>query len=433
MSAQDQHNNDEADLEGFESPEEDFDQGSDPDAVQADADDADFQDVSDDIDTDVFGEEQPSDQPVKKKTNWFNIGVAVVAVAVAGGLIWTKLGPQIMGGGDTVSPVAGASAPANPVATPVTKAGSEAAAQAAIGGGATAPAGAGLLDNPDQFANLNQAPQPDAPAPVLPSGNDPFAALGDVQAAPLPMPAPISGTPVAVDASSSKPQAQAAVEAAPAASKSLAAVETMQPQAAAMPVATANTTSGLEAGDTEALKAQVSTLEQKLEALDSKITAAVEQMGTGAASAPAPVDDARLSSIQSSLERLEARLDDLSSKREAAPRSVSMSDDVTPAPKKTSKKSTKTKGSSPSRSQSQWDQPYTPPTPQSVMAQPVASNNSTGWELRGAQTGRAVIARGSDLREVSVGESVPGLGEITGVANMGGRWVVQGTQGRLSQ
>jgi intracellular multiplication protein IcmG len=93
------------------------------------------------------------------------------------------------------------------------------------------------------------------------------------------------------------------------------------------------------------------------------------------------------------------------------------------APKKSSKPKVQT---------SHWDEPYSPP----AQMQEVSlrqGQGSGGWELRGATSGRAIIARGSDIREVGVGETVSGLGEITGVASVNGRWVVQGTQGRLSQ
>lgn len=416
MNTQTPDQTDDIDLEGFETPEEDFQET--PEAVQEDAD---FQDVSDELDTDVFGEEQPAEPPAKKKINWFNIGVAVVATAVAGGLIWSKLGPQIMGGGDGMVPVASAPADASPVAVPVNKAGSEAAAQAAVGSslGGTA-VGTALLENPDQFANLSQSPAPSAAVSPAATATDPFAALGSAAPA-LPMPAPISGTPAPAADTAQKPAEQAVAAAAP-----------QQPQAAveAPKVVSAEPLPGPAAAESSsndgALKAQVSALEQKLEALDSKISAAVEQIGT-AAPVAAPVDDARLSSIQSALARLESRLDDLSSNR----RPVDVSVDE-PAPKKTVKKSSKPKVAA--KSQSKWDQPYSPqPSAAPAAAAQSVSAGSGGWSLRGAQTGRAVIAKGADLREVAVGEVVPGLGEITGIANMGGRWVVQGTQGRLSQ
>jgi hypothetical protein len=63
------------------------------------------------------------------------------------------------------------------------------------------------------------------------------------------------------------------------------------------------------------------------------------------------------------------------------------------------------------------------------------TNSSARWELRSAQSGRAVLApRGSnDLVTVGVGDVLPGIGRITAIDMIGGQWVVQGTQARLAR
>jgi hypothetical protein len=181
--------------------------------------------------------------------------------------------------------------------------------------------------------------------------------------------------------------------------------------------------------DQSALKSQVSALEQKLEAMDAKLNEAVEKIAVLPAAAPA-VDDARLASIQKTLERLEARLDDVASaprtaskkaepKQEDAPYVVVTPD--APAPKKSVK-------AKPQVAANDMDAPYVPPVEKAAVKTP-----SNPWSLRGAQSGRAIIAKGDDMREVSVGETVAGLGKITGIATVGGRWVVQGTHGRVTQ
>lgn len=70
------------------------------------------------------------------------------------------------------------------------------------------------------------------------------------------------------------------------------------------------------------------------------------------------------------------------------------------------------------------------PAPKKTTSRPV--NN---WTLRSAKEGQAVISRkGSDtLRTVTVGATVSGIGRITAISNASGKWVVQGTQGRISQ
>lgn len=59
----------------------------------------------------------------------------------------------------------------------------------------------------------------------------------------------------------------------------------------------------------------------------------------------------------------------------------------------------------------------------------------TNWVLKGAQPGRAMLAKPgeSDIQTVSVGDTLSGLGKITSIAYTDGRWVVRGTQGQISQ
>lgn len=413
---------DDLDLSAFDAPEDDFD--STVDAADAEIDDADFQDVEDDAD--VFGEVPVPEAAPKKGVNWFNIGVAVVAVVVAGGLIWSKLGPQLMqGAGLGGSASVSMSAPAQS-ADPVLSGGaSAAAAQAALAAPASVPGqGGGLLDAPDQFSSVGQMP---APAPVDTADqapvNDPFAALGEapqsvapaqtsapVAVADVPMPSPISGgapepevTPAPVSDAAPQPQdaaAPAAIEAAP-----LEAVSAVsQPVAAAVP-----------ADNADDLKARMAALEQKFEALDAKVSVIPT----------APADDARLSAIQKTLDRLESRLDTMSS---GAPARAEKSPDVVVTPKAASVSKPKARKTASSKTAStKWDEAYVPPVRAAV------ASTAAPWQLRGAKTGYAVIAKGDDLREVHMGDNVPGLGLITGIAQVGGRWVVQGTNGRVTQ
>jgi hypothetical protein len=56
-----------------------------------------------------------------------------------------------------------------------------------------------------------------------------------------------------------------------------------------------------------------------------------------------------------------------------------------------------------------------------------------GWILRSAQPGSAWLSQGmsSDLTRVVPGDKVPGLGTIVSVRTVGGRWLVEGTQGSV--
>src|SRR6185369_538406 len=92
-----------AEFEGFENLDTSYD---DTDALNDDATlDADFQDVDDAALEDVFEEEQPAPVKAKKKINWFNIVVALIAVVGAGGLILVKLAPQLLTGDAGMPPV----------------------------------------------------------------------------------------------------------------------------------------------------------------------------------------------------------------------------------------------------------------------------------------------------------------------------------------
>lgn len=418
-------------LEGFDAFEE---EALSEDAALADEpiDDADFQDISDDVDADVFGESEPAPAP-KKKTSWFNIGVAAIAIAVAGGLVFMKLGPTLMGGGDTAvnAPVAGGPDPVPSPGAPAPASDAQAAAQAALvpenqpGAAGKMP---GLLDAPEQFANLSamQGGATPAPAAPAPSANDPFAGVpiqipagapAPVAAMPapdqaqVPMPAPIAPAPVAT---SSMPSPDAAMPA--------PAANTIQPETLPAPAPAAAV--AIPAADTSALETKVSSLENRLNDMDNKLSAIAQ--------APA-VNDSRLNSIQTTLERLESRLDDVVTRKTPAVREVSAPSDgpseASPAPVK--RTTTVRKAAAPKKAKKdQWDEAYSPSRSTPVAA---SSSGSGGWELRGATPGRATLARGNDIREIGIGESVPGLGEITGVAQMNGKWVVQGTQGRLAQ
>lgn len=57
------------------------------------------------------------------------------------------------------------------------------------------------------------------------------------------------------------------------------------------------------------------------------------------------------------------------------------------------------------------------------------------WVLKGAQPGRAMVSRAgeSEMRTVEVGDSLPGVGRISSIAYESGRWVVTGSEGRISQ
>ncbi len=59
----------------------------------------------------------------------------------------------------------------------------------------------------------------------------------------------------------------------------------------------------------------------------------------------------------------------------------------------------------------------------------------THWTLRSAQPGKATVSPvgSKDIRSISVGETLSGIGRIQSISNASGKWVVTGTTGRVSQ
>lgn len=478
-------------LQDFGTPDDmqDFSDYSDDTLAEDDvqANDAEFYDLDGLDDADVF--EDTNAVPAaasKKKPNWFNIGVAGVAILVAGGLILSKLLPS-MGAGHSGNTMV-VSQPA------VQQEGqsSEVSVQAALAPLQVdaIPMG-GLLDNPDAFSNLAQSAM--APDNVKPDvDNDPFAALsGPIHDAPvsdtqvgdvsdgLPMPSPISSEAEEVVISGALPAVNAPVQddfwsgfdssvvttpvtpvnpdvadvavAAPVAQvQAVQPAQSAQPTQPAQPVAvaiapvvnTAPVAAKTTAAEVSApvvapvdsnLRAEVVTLNERLNSLESKIDSALsaaakiqtQSVQTTQAVAGEGVD---LKRIESAISRLESRIDELGQAPRQNNVQVSVPARVAEEPSKTTKAASApkvTKASTPKATSRQKaeDAPYKP-----------KAQAASSWRLRGAQPGLAIIAQeNGNVREVRAGDFVPGLGEITGVAQMNGKWVVQGTQGRISQ
>lgn len=70
-----------------------------------------------------------------------------------------------------------------------------------------------------------------------------------------------------------------------------------------------------------------------------------------------------------------------------------------------------------------------------TVAPSASVKESAEWVLKGAQPGRAMVAKAgeTDIRSVGVGDTLPGIGRITAVTYENGRWSVLGTKGRINQ
>ncbi len=77
-----------------------------------------------------------------------------------------------------------------------------------------------------------------------------------------------------------------------------------------------------------------------------------------------------------------------------------------------------------------------PKKPKPAAKVATATPASSGrWELRAAQPGRAWVSKPGerDMQSVEVGQTISGIGRVTGILYQNGRWTVQGTQGQINQ
>ena len=76
-----------------------------------------------------------------------------------------------------------------------------------------------------------------------------------------------------------------------------------------------------------------------------------------------------------------------------------------------------------------------PTVPKSSKVPAVKKAPKISWELRAAQPGKAwVSSKGQDnMRSVRVGDKLSGVGRITAISLLNGRWIVQATNGQIRQ
>ena len=169
------------------------------------------------------------------------------------------------------------------------------------------------------------------------------------------------------------------------------------------------------------LESKLDTLLSRMEKVESDLGAVREEGGKGA-------DTAELERTVASLKE---ELAEIKARPVAA--SADTTSDSTPPPVK------KKRAPKPVPE----DEAYTPVAPAPVAATPKPAQQtapakaaSTGrWELRAAQPGRAWVSKPGerDMQAISVGESLPGIGRISAITYMNGRWTVTGTQGSIQQ
>ena len=394
-----------------------------------------------------------SSTPQKTQVNWFNIGIIGGVVLALGGIGYMYL-PSLL-------------SPARPIpvateqqSTPLAEAPtSPPSLEEEIAGAG------GLLDNPELLAvdetTTNQGTADDggdifaaidAPSSPSPAGdsdlNDLFAddgtqTSGDTIPNSPPAEQPRQPLPEAMDSIAENspllaPETEevmdidipdVAEDIPDLAAKTPAAKETEQKQDEGTPFSITEAPSLVSAEVVEVDEEPAPTLVRdealqdmnaRLNDLSKQVTAVMQQL---AAQQTKEEQTDTVAALEGQIADLEKRLNDLSKLQSAAPKETPKKAEPTPAPQPK-------KVESAPKVEKTAAAPKPAPAPKKVAAQPAKS-----WELRGASPGQAyIIEKGTEnLRTVSVGETVPGIGKITSIAIEGNQWVVRGTQGTVTR
>ncbi len=171
------------------------------------------------------------------------------------------------------------------------------------------------------------------------------------------------------------------------------------------------------AGGTKILQALENKIGEVLSRMDG-IESDLDEVKTARGDDYKKLED-RMASMQKDIDAIKAR-----------PASAATSHETYAPVKATPKKQAK-------KTPAQQDRAYYP-APAAAPAQPMTYPSVSAtpvWELRAAQPGRAWVSKtgSKDMQGVVVGETLSGVGKITGILYQNGRWIVQGTQGQILQ
>lgn len=345
---------------------------------------------------------------------YFYLIIITVVVMLGGGFMFLKMG----------------GAPANAPTTE--EAPAETAATDFTGGTENLPAMGEesndlSLETPDISAEFGDVP----PAAVEKLESDMASAIEEAP----PMPSPINSMPE--DLEITKPDEPEVKPEAPAQEKAGIETEALTPMfepetAPAAPeqeieIASTPEMAAPESAPivmSEQTKASLAQQDKKIEQLESQIDQLERKLGDRLDSA-----DSKMSDISTTLAALNTKIDALGSRPAPV---VERAPAVSAAPAATAP-ATKPAIKSLIPAEPETVAPARTSTTPAATATP--SRSSVSWELRFAQPGKAMLAEkgASDFRTVEVGDTLPGLGKITLIDQVGGRWIVRGTQGTVSQ
>lgn len=165
----------------------------------------------------------------------------------------------------------------------------------------------------------------------------------------------------------------------------------------------------------EAQKTEIESLQSKLTTQETRI--AESEKATQALEDSLKSKDGEIAALSKKIEELEQKLAD--AERAPAPEKAAS------APK-AAKQAAAPDAEKPAAKKA-------PAAATTAKAPAAAPAKVVSWELKAAQPGKAVLASRStgDTRNVSVGDTVDGLGKITAISNESGRWTVRGTKGQV--
>lgn len=360
----------------------------------------------------VAQSEEETDKP-KKKSSLLTYVIIGVMVLAAGAFGLSKLG------GDPQPGLEGAEAPQPDAAEDGSLAALRDEANMANANPQPAPETPDEPESsaPQGFMNETPEPPPVAEAPpglqAVPDSAPPSEALPGAE---LPVPgkeepaAPVLALPKPVSDFPSVEQIKKADTADKPAEKTDAAepaptAEATPPAPLTTPETPSESSEAAEPGAEKDLQDKLAASEKKTASLEKELAQAKEELTEQAAKGESTIKD-----LRAQIASLEKQVDGSS---DALPTPAVVRPKPSPAAKQPKSSSVKTSARS---------------------AAPVTAAVS-GWELRGAQPGQAMLARkgGGDLRTVGVGDTLAGLGKVLSIEQSPQGWVVTGTQGRVSQ
>ena len=181
--------------------------------------------------------------------------------------------------------------------------------------------------------------------------------------------------------------------------------------------------------------AQISQLERKLDDVLSRMDKIESDLAAVKSSKNSSTD---VEKLEKSVKSLKEEMKNL----KAAPAVEEKTADVATAAKQVqAKPATKAKVAPKTSSETAYNipgaQPVRPVAPAAAPAPaaPTPAVSAGNWELRAAQPGRAWVSKPGDrdMQSVEIGQTLPGIGKVTGIVYENGRWSVLGTTGQIKQ